>query len=132
MMTEFHSLINRSRATQLTLTVLLWLGTIVLGAVSLISFMSSVDQFILQWPAWGWTDSSVQVRGAIRLSHWIILAIGGIGWIAVTIGGGEYHLRKTKDPNGWAKSWRLFKWTYGIEFALLLPALFWAIWWLIF
>ena len=56
---------------------------------------------------------------SVFLQNWLVLILG-IVWIAVVIGGGEYHSKYVGQP----KSWKLFARTIGVQLAILVLVLF--------
>jgi hypothetical protein len=87
------------------LALTLWLGTALIGLeaiiAALIVLMALLDNAS---PALG---SGVGVAALIPL---------GIAWIAVVVGGGEFHYNRV----GQRSSWQLFAWTVAIELLILL------------
>jgi hypothetical protein len=57
--------------------------------------------------------------GSIALGNWLVFILA-IVWIALVIGGGEYHVKYVGKP----KSWRLFARTIAVQLSILVLALF--------
>jgi len=57
--------------------------------------------------------------GSIALGNWLVFILA-IVWIALVIGGGEYHVKYVGKP----KSWRLFARTIAVQLSILFLALF--------
>jgi len=84
------------------LAFVLWIGTAIVG-LQVIAILLD----ILMWLSLRGLPANLTI-----LSIWPI----GIAWIAVVVGGGEYHYRHM----GQRSSWRLFGWTIGLELLILL------------
>jgi hypothetical protein len=100
------------------LAVLLWLTSIVLGIVEIVT----VRNALLALYAWVVTQSSVtpeQLRSTYGSAMFISQAsvfVLALVMVGVAIGTGEYHAKHF----GERRSWRLFGWVLGIELLLLL------------
>lgn len=91
---------------------ILWVGTAVVG----LQVMVVVRNMII----WILDNVLGDFWSAIGLSNWTLIPLG-IMWIALVIGGGEYHYRKL----GQRQSWRLFGWTIAVELLIvILPYIF--------
>ena len=84
------------------LAFVLWIGTAILGLQTIVILLD-----ILIWLSSRGLPANVTI-----LSIWPI----AVAWIAVVVGGGEYHYRHV----GQRSSWRLFGWTIGLELLILL------------
>ena len=51
-------------------TLLLWLGSCILGIYAIISLLEFFGALVLMLPVWGLTDSSVNMNGMLRVSKW--------------------------------------------------------------
>ncbi len=97
---------------------ILWVGTAIVGLYE----MFLVREILLRLYARLWSSP-----GSYRRDYWRALALGNwaliplaLLWIAVVIGGGEYHFKRA----GQHSSWKLFAWTLAAElFILMLPLL---------
>lgn len=93
------------------LAFILWVGTAIVGlqAMTVVRDMFAwilVHVFGGLWPA-------------VSLSNWSLIPLG-IVWIALVVGGGEYHYKRI----GQRSSWKLFGWTIAAEAFILALALF--------
>lgn len=96
-------------------TVLLWLGTAILGLYEI----ALLREVILRAYARFSPASSQWLQQAQALGSWGVFLMGAV-WIALVIGGAEYHYRHA----GQRSSWRLFTWTLLTQVAALaLPLL---------
>ncbi len=86
------------------LAFVLWIGTAIVG---LQAFAVVVD--VVMWLLF----TRISPRAA-PMGLWTLIPLG-ILWIAMVVGGGEYHYRNVGQP----KSWRLFGWTIAIELLIL-------------
>jgi hypothetical protein len=96
---------------------LLWLVTAVVGLIEIYI----VREMLLRLAAriWG-TQANRQAYGiAVSIGNGATFILAVL-WIAVVIGGGEYHVKHL----GKRKSWRLFARTIAVELAILILALF--------
>jgi hypothetical protein len=108
------------KISTISVTALLWLGSLALGVFIIFGSLPVLaEEFIGMLPVWGLIDSRVMLDGLYRGSRWVIFVGGSLALMAAFIMG-EYHLKHAGKP----KSRRLFKWTYGIEIALILFGLF--------
>lgn len=98
------------KQTVTVIAMVLWLVTAVLSVLALITIR---DMFLR-------TLARFALNTLIPAANWIILFPMVAFCIAVIIGGFEFHFR---NP-GSARSWQILSWTFGIEVAILLLALF--------
>jgi hypothetical protein len=91
------------------LAFILWVGTAIVGLQAMVVLRNIFIWVLLQFMDDLWS--------AVELGNWILLPLG-VAWIALVIGGGEYHWRRL----GQRSSWRLFGWTIAVE--LLIVSLF--------
>ena len=90
--------------------IALWLGTAVLGLYEI----ALLHEMLLRAYVRFGPSSAQLLWQAEALSSWGVFFMGA-AWIALVIGGGEYHYRHI----GRRASWRLFAWTVGAQLALL-------------
>jgi anti-sigma factor RsiW len=89
------------------LALVLWIGTALVGLQVIVTVLDLVTWLLF---------SGVSSRSA-TLGPWVLIPLG-IGWIALVIGGGEFHYEHLGEPS----SWRLFAATICAEaFILILP-----------
>ncbi len=104
------------------LTLVLWAGTAVLGFLAFIAIQDIVTTAVAF--AFAGTDNPeigvVETRGWITTARNVSTILGGLVWLAVVVGGIEYHFRYV----GQRRSYRVFAWTLGIEAALILISTF--------
>ena len=62
---------------------------------------------------WGW----VARGGFWRIIRYTSLFVGGILWLAMVIGGMEFHFNQKRLGSG--RSYRILAWTIGIEIVLV-------------
>lgn len=89
------------------LAFVLWAGTAVVGLQVIV-----VMRDILFWIA---AYVSLNAQIALVLSSWALIPLSLV-WIAVVIGGGEYHYQRL----GQRSSWQLFGWTIFGELCILI------------
>ena len=89
------------------LAFILWAGTAVVGFQVIV-----VMRDILFWIV---AYVSLNAQTALVLSSWALIPLSLV-WIAVVIGGGEYHYRRL----GQRSSWQLFGWTILGELCILI------------
>lgn len=95
------------------LAVLLWIGTAVLGFLNLVAVR---DIALIALTDLG---SSPQEAGFLTI---LAVLIAALGFIAVVIGGAEYHRQRIGHPS----SWKTFIWTIAIQLlVLLVPYFLW-------
>jgi hypothetical protein len=90
------------------LAFILWLGTAIVGLQNIVVIWNIV--------AWGLALAGIQFSHAPVLSFVLSIIPTAILWIAVVIGGGEYHFTHLGQP----RSWKLFGWTIAGELFILL------------
>jgi anti-sigma factor RsiW len=93
-----------------TLAFLLWIGTAIVGLQVIVVVMD-----LLMWLA-----SLGLAAGVVILSVWPLCIV----WIALVVGGGEYHYQRL----GQRSSWRLFGWTITVELLILMLPYVLGIW----
>jgi hypothetical protein len=82
----------------------LWLGTALVGLQVIVIVLDLIT----------WTlHMNVSSRSAIAAS-WSLIPLGTV-WVALVVGGGEYHFRHL----GWSRSWLLFGLTVLVEMLIL-------------
>jgi hypothetical protein len=91
----------------------LWLGTAIMGLLAIATAMD-----ILTWLLYLGVSRNVTAVGV-----WMTVPLS-ILWIAVVVGGGEYHYRHV----GQRSSWRLFGLTIGFELLILAIPLLLGLW----
>jgi hypothetical protein len=93
------------------LAVLLWLSTAVLGFLNLVS-IRDIALIAL-------TDAGLNPQ---EISFLTILAVmtGAMGFIALVIGGAEFHYKRIGHPS----SWKVFIWTIAIQLLVLITPYF--------
>ncbi len=99
------------------LAFILWAGTAVLGLYEIIL----VREMLFRIRARFWSSSGghgMDYWRAVALGNWAVLPLA-IVWIALVIGGGEYHYKRA----GQRSSWKLFGWTIAVEVLILVMAL---------
>jgi anti-sigma factor RsiW len=93
-----------------TLALVLWIGTAIVGLQVIVVVMD-----LLMWLA-----SLGLSAGVVVLSIWPLCIV----WIALVVGGGEYHYQRL----GQRSSWRLFGWTVAVELLILMLPYVLGIW----
>jgi hypothetical protein len=95
------------------LTLILWLGSIVIGLLNLIAIRDLAIMAVMAFNG--------SAADAILIAI-IAVLIGAIIFIGIVIGGGEYHYRNIGQP----ASWKLFTLTLmGQLLLLIIPYLIW-------
>ena len=89
------------------LAFILWAGTAVVGLQVIV-----VVRDVLFWIM---THVSDNTQFALALGNWALIPLGLV-WIAVVIGGGEYHYNRL----GQRISWQFFSWTIVGELCILI------------
>jgi hypothetical protein len=100
------------------LALVLWIATAALGLVEIWVVREMVLRIYVRFLS----DAPIAERhywGGHAIGNAVAM-IMAVLWIAVAIGGGEYHARHTGEP----ESWRLFARTLAVELAILVLALF--------
>lgn len=96
----------------------LWAGTAALGFVVIPTVMSvALRVYAAFWGDYGFYGSDY--RGALALRNFIVFSLAFL-WLAMAVGGGEYHYKHF----GQLKSWRLFARTIAVEMSIFALALF--------
>ena len=88
------------------LAFILWVGTAIMGLQVIVVLRNTFIWVLLQFMSDLWS--------AVGLGNWVIMPLG-MAWIAVVVGGGEYHWRRL----GQRSSWRLFGWTIVVELLVI-------------
>lgn len=88
------------------LALLLWLGTAIMGLQVIVVLRNFFIWVLLQVMSDLWS--------AIGMGNWAIVPLG-IAWIALVVGGGEFHYSQV----GQRSSWRLFAWTIAVELLIV-------------
>jgi hypothetical protein len=96
----------------------LWLGTSVLALYEIWLIRVMVIRVYARFMDDG-TPFGADYNTAVAMGNWLVLALGVV-WIALVIGGGEYHAKHV----GTSKSWRVFARTIAVELAILVLAWF--------
>jgi hypothetical protein len=89
------------------LAFILWVGTAIVGLQNIVVIWDIVT--------WGLVLAGVEFSYVLVLGLVLIIPTA-ILWIAVVIGGGEYHFTHLGQP----RSWKLFGWTIAGELFILL------------
>jgi len=89
------------------LALILWIGTAIIGLQNIIDVRKI---FVVSFARLG-----VDFPVAYSLSVFVVF-ISALLWIALVIGGGEYHYRRL----GQRSSWKLFGWTIAGQFSILI------------
>ncbi len=96
-----------------TLALGLWRGTAIVGLQAIVTALD-----VLTWLLYLGVSPKVTAVGV-----WMTVPLS-ILWIAVVVGGGEYHYRNV----GQRSSWRLFGLTIGFELLILVIPLVLGVW----
>jgi hypothetical protein len=97
------------------LAFILWLGTAILGIYEIYLIREMIFAIYARFVEGATTRTDYWT--ALTLSNAALIPLS-VGWIALVVGGGEYHFRRV----GQRSSWKLFGWTIAIQlFILLLP-----------
>ena len=97
------------------LTALLWLATLALGFFAFIALQDIVLIAGAQLIARNDEIGVVEGRGWLTTGRNVITMCGGILWLALAVGGMEYHFRRA----GQRRSLVVLGWTIGIELAII-------------
>ncbi len=100
------------------LVFVLWAATAVLGLYEV--FL--VREMLFRIYARFWSSYGGRGRDywrALALGNWALIPLG-IVWIALVVGGGEYHCKRV----GQRSSWKLFGRTFAVEVFTLILVLF--------
>ena len=87
----------------------LWVGTAIVGLQVMVVVRDVFCWVLLQVLSDLWS--------AIGLSNWALIPLG-ILWVALVVGGGEYHYKRV----GQRSSWKLFGWTVAVELLILIAS----------
>jgi len=97
------------------LTFVLWAGTAVLGLYETLLIREMLFRIYAR-------ASSIGLKRdywrALVLGNWALVPLSLV-WIALVVGGGEYHYKRA----GQRSSWKLFGWTIAAEMLILVLAL---------
>ncbi len=113
--TNQEEISQSKKITYWLLTIVLWLATVALGFLAFIAFQDIVTTSVGFLVARNPDIGIVETRGWITTARNVSTIIGGLVWLAVMVGGMEYHFRHV----GQRRSLRIFAWTLGIEVALV-------------
>ena len=91
------------------LAFILWVGTAIVGLQVMVVVRNVFCWVLLQVLSDIWS--------AIGLSNWALIPLG-ILWVALVVGGGEYHYKRV----GQRSSWKLFGWTVALELLILIAS----------
>lgn len=91
----------------------LWLGTAIVGLQAIVTVLDLATWFLY---------SGVSANTA-ALGAWVLIPLS-IAWIAIVVGGGEYHYEHV----GQRESWRLFGVTVGVELLILVSPFILDVW----
>jgi len=100
------------------ITFILWATTAIIGLLEI----NIIIEMMLRVYAGLWGDYGIygsDYWGAVVIRNLLVILLG-LSWIALFIGGGEYHAKKMGQP----KSWKLFGWTIAVELSILALALY--------
>jgi hypothetical protein len=100
------------------LTFVLWIVTAALGLVEI----WIVRHMTLRVYARFFADEVAfgnDYWSSVNIGNWLVFILAVV-WIALVIGGGEYHVKYVGKP----KSWRLFARTIAVQLSILVLALF--------
>jgi len=95
------------------LTVILWLATIILGALGITAIRETVIALFVQFVVGDRTAAYFWGAG-VAWVNWVVFSLA-IVLVVFTIFSGEYHLKHYRTP----QSKRLFKSTLAVELAIL-------------
>jgi len=96
-----------------TMAFTLWAATAVIGLLEI----NIIVELVLRTYARFWADYGIygsDYWGGVVIRQALLILLG-LSWIALVIGGGEYHAKKLGQP----KSWKLFGRTLAVELAIL-------------
>jgi hypothetical protein len=100
------------------LAFILWVGTAILGLYEL--FLAQDMLFRLYARFWCRHEClGKDYWRALALGRWALIPLSLV-WIALVVGGGEYHYRRV----GQRSSWKLFGWTVAAQALILVLAFF--------
>jgi hypothetical protein len=95
------------------LAFILWVGTAILGIYEIYLIREMIFAIYARFA--GGAGSGTDYWAALALGNVALLPLS-IGWIALVMGGGEYHFKRV----GQRSSWRLFGWTIAGELLILI------------
>jgi len=100
------------------ITFILWATTAIIGLLEI----NIIIEMVLRTYARFWGDYILygsDYWGAVVIRN-VLMILLGLSWIAIFIGGGEYHAKRLGQP----KSWKLFGRTLAVELSILALALY--------
>ena len=100
------------------LALVLWAGTSALAFVEILTVREIALRIYAHFAATGGFYGR-DYWGGVTLNQLLVWPLA-ILWIAVVIGGGEYHYKYFGQP----RSWKVFGWMISIELTILVLALF--------
>jgi hypothetical protein len=95
------------------LAFILWVGTAILGIYEIYLIREMIFAIYARFA--GGVGSGTDYWAALALGNIALLPLS-IGWIALVMGGGEYHFKRV----GQRSSWKFFGWTIAGELLILL------------
>ena len=96
----------------------LWAGTAVAGLAAIATVLDvALRVYAAFWGDYGFYGSDY--RGALALRNFMVFPLAFL-WLAMAVGGGEYHYKNFGQP----RSWRLFARTIAVEMSIFALALF--------
>lgn len=105
---------------QKTISLILWLTTVVLGFLCIVYGHGILVDFITSILIRLNPDINiVQVTGTSQAVYYCTMVTAAMTWIAIVVGGGEYHTKNAGKP----RSRRILAWTLGVELLILVPSL---------
>lgn len=102
---------QRSKGLQSAIVIVLWLITAALGMWDILLVRMMVLRTYLRF---------VPSGEAFSLINTLVMIPLAITWVAIAIGGAEYHRARVGRPD----SWRMFSRTLALELSILLLPLF--------
>jgi hypothetical protein len=96
----------------------LWVALAIIGLLQI----NTIIEIVLRVYAGLWGDYGVygsDYWGGVMLRN-VLLIVLSLSWIAIFIGGGEYHAKRVGQP----KSWKLFGRTIAVELSIFALALY--------
>ncbi len=93
------------------LALVLWVATAALGLFEILLIRDMLLRIYARSGGGYWP--------AVTAGNWALVPLA-LAWIALVVGGGEYHRKRV----GQRSSWRLFLWTIAVELAILVLAYF--------
>jgi hypothetical protein len=95
---------------------ILWVGTAIVGLYEIFLVRETLFRIYARI---SFSGLKRDYWRALALGNWALIPLALV-WIALVVGGGEYHYRRV----GQRSSWKLFGWTIAAElFVLILPLL---------